>query len=71
MLLMLVLASYDCDYVMHPPEPNIVVVGACSWDNDGTGVYSFASVVAGVVISQWYVGACLMIVMSSIMLEWT
>lgn len=56
---------------MHPPEPNIVVVGACSWDNDGTGVYSFASVDARLVSSHWQFGARLMIVMSSIMLEWT
>ena len=50
---------------MHPPEYNIVVVGACPWDNNGTGMYSFHSVDARLVSSHWQIGACLMIVILS------
>ena len=61
--------SYDCDFARHPAESNIVAVGACSWDNDGVGMYSVAFLAAGLVLSVWYTGACLMIVIHIISIE--
>ena len=60
---MLVLASYDCDFCLDTHLRIITIVGGCTRDGDVSGLSSFSTATISS-SAIWWIGACLMIVIT-------